>query len=132
MTKRLPVVQLTWAGFEAAVDVIAASCCRRDRSGVHAATPAGMVLAVALAERLGLNVLQQATPGMLLVDCYNTPELRRASEAHEDVEPWVWADGSPSHRWNSAVKIQGPAALVLPWQDAGASCRRPFLAGFDD
>lgn len=56
-----PTLQLTWAGFDAAVDLIAAQCRWRDRAGVHgvdAVDAAGQLLALALADRLGLNVLQ--------------------------------------------------------------------------
>jgi hypothetical protein len=120
-----PTLELTWAGFDAAVDLIAAQCRRRDRSGVHAASVDGEALAERLAAQLGLNVLELPTPGMLLVDAHVTPELIEKAACWSDVEAWVWVDTSPGGRWPSVVKVAGRAALRFPW-------RREFLAGFDD
>lgn len=126
-----PTMQLTWAGFDAAVDVIAAQCRWRDRAGVHGADAAGQLLAVALAERLGLNVLPLAGPGMLEVHGL----VRRApasSWAWPDVEVWAWADATAEHRVQSVMKVTAGTLVLMPWQDASASHRRPFVAGFDD
>lgn len=120
-----PLMELTWAGFDVAVDLIAAQCRRRDRSGVHAASVDGVPLADRLAERLGLNVLELPTPGMLLVDGHVTPELTEKAAAWADVEAWVWVDNSSAGRWPSVMKVSGGAALLFPW-------RREFLPGFDD
>jgi hypothetical protein len=129
---RPPLLQLTWAGLEAAIDLIAACCDRRDRCGVYGASPAGQVLAVALAERLGLNVLPLPTPGMLLVDGAVTTELQRHASRYDDADTWVWVDDSPDHTWNSVMKLQGSATLAYPWQELPATCRRAFVSGFDD
>lgn len=128
MSARAPLLELTWAGFDAAVDVIAAQCRWRDRPGVHAASPDGAVLAQALADRLGLNVLELPGPGMLLVDVVSSAAVAEKAAAWADVEVWVWVDCSGG-RWPSAVKAVGRAHLVFPWQ---RSCRRPFVSGFDD
>lgn len=122
---RPPQLELTWAGFEVAVDLIAAQCLRRDRSGVHAATADGVVLAERLAERLGLNVLELPTPGMLLVDASVTGPLLEKAASWPDVESWVWVDTTPKGRWQSVVKVSGSVALRFPW-------RREFVPGFDD
>ncbi len=127
-----PILQLTWAGFDAAVDLIAAQCVRRDRSGVWSPSAAGLMLAVALAERLGMNVLQLPTPGMLLVDAEASPELRRHADRAEDADVWVWVDNSAEQQWNSAMKVSGLALLLFPWQQAPSCCRRQFVQGFDD
>jgi hypothetical protein len=118
-------MQLTWDGFDVAVDLIAAQCRRRDRSGVHAASADGVWLAERLAEHLGLNVLELPTPGMLLVDAIVTPELSQKAAAWSDVEAWVWVDTSRSCCWQSVMKAPFPAALLFPW-------RREFVPGFDD
>lgn len=125
MTDPSPLMELTWAGFDVAVDLIAAQCLRRDRSGVHAASADGEVLAERLAERLGLNVLELPTPGMLLVDAHATDELAEKAAAWSDVEAWVWVDTSSAGRWPSVMKVAGRAALRFPW-------RREFVPGFDD
>lgn len=132
MKPRPPILQLTWAGFDAAVDLIAAQCVRRDRSGVWSPSTAGLMLAVALSERLGINVLQLPTPGMLLVDAEASPELLRYAERAEDADVWVWVDNSAEHQCNSAMKVAGPALLLFPWQQAPSCCRRQFVQGFDD
>lgn len=125
MTAPSPLLELTWAGFDVAVDLIAAQCRRRDRSGVHAASADGEPLAQRLAEQLGLNVLELPTPGMLLVDAHVTPELIEKAACWSDVEAWVWVDTSSAGRWPSVMKVMGRTALRFPW-------RREFLPGFDD
>lgn len=125
MPQRQPLMQLTWDGFEVAVDLIAAQCRRRDRSGVHAASVDGEELATRLAQLLGLNVLELPTPGMLLVDAHVTDSLIEKAVAWSDVEAWVWVDTSRKGRWQSVMKAPFPAALLFPW-------RREFVPGFDD
>jgi len=129
MSARAPLLELTWAGFDAAVDVIAAQCSWRDRAGVHAASSDGVVLAMALADRLGLNVLELPGPGMLLVDAVSSAALVEKAAAWSDVEAWVWVDCSSAGQWPSVMKAMGRACLVFPWQ---RSCRREFVPGFDD
>lgn len=129
------MMQLTWPGFDAAIDLIAAQCTHRDRSGVYGASPAGLVMAVALAERLGLALLLQPSPGMLLVDgviarCSLLPELVGKLE---DVEAWFWVDASLGHHWNSVIKMQGNCEpIAFPWQTAPACRPVPFITGFHD
>jgi hypothetical protein len=126
---------LTWAGFEVAVDLIAAQCLRRDRSGIYAASEAGLVLAVALADRLSLSLLQLPTPGMVLIDTVATDNSNFAhlAASTEDVEPWAWVDATAQHQVNSALKVQGACArVVMPWQEVPATCRQPFVKGFHD
>ena len=120
-----PTLELTWAGFDAAVDLIAAQCRRRDRSGVHAASVDGDALAERLAAQLGLNVLELPSPGMLLVDATATDAMAEKAASWADVEAWVWIDNSSHGRWQSVMKVVGSARLLFPW-------RREFLAGFDD
>lgn len=126
-----PLMQLTWAGFDAAVDLIVAQCRWRDRAGVHGVDPAGQLLALALADRLGLNVLQQAGPGMIEVHGLAvTPPA--SSWAWPDVEVWAWVDATPAQGVQSVVKVMAGTRVAMPWQDAQASQRRPFVPGFDD
>lgn len=131
MTQRPPLLQLTWAGFDAAVDLIAAQCRWRDRAGVHGADAAGQLLAAALGERLGLNVLPLAGPGM--VEVHGLVRRAPASDwAWPDVEVWAWADATPEQRVQSVMKVTPGTLVLMPWQDAAANTRRPFVAGFDD
>ncbi|MGB1022086.1 MAG: hypothetical protein ACPGXW_04635 [Synechococcus sp.] len=44
MSVRPPLMVLTWSGFDVAVDLIAAQCVRRDRSGVYGVSGAGQVV----------------------------------------------------------------------------------------
>jgi hypothetical protein len=125
MNNRTPRLELTWAGFDAAVDLIAAQCRWRDRPGVHAASADGEPLAAALSTRLGLSLLELAGPGMLLVDATPTEALQEKASSWGDVEAWVWVDTSSRGRWPSVMKACGPAVLLFPW-------RRQFLPGFDD
>jgi hypothetical protein len=126
---------LTWPGFDAAIDLIAAQCTHRDRSGVYGASPAGLVMAVALADRLSLPLLPLPTPGMVLVDgviarCSLLPELVAGLE---DVDAWFWVDASEDQEWNSVIKMAGACQpIAFPWQDAPACRPVPFMAGFHD
>lgn len=129
---RSPRLHLTWPGFDAAVDLIAAQCRRHDRPGIYAMQPAGQVLGIALADRLGLQLLQRPQPGMLLVlGCYTGCELLVAAGL-DDVEAWAWVGCSPSDACNSVMRVQGPTQVLWPWQDAPSHNPRPFVPGFDD
>jgi hypothetical protein len=126
-----PVLQLTWAGFEAAVDLIAAQCRPRDRAGVHGVDPAGQLLAYALGERLGLNVLPQAGPGTIELHGLAV-KPSPSSWAWPDVEVWVWVDASEAQSLQSVMKVTAGTRVLMPWQDAPACHPRPFVSGFDD
>ena len=131
MTNRAPIMQLTWAGFEAAVDLIAAQCCWRDRAGLHGVDAGGQLLAYSLAERLGLNTLSQTGPGTLEVHgVVRKPPASRL--AWPDVEVWAWVDLTRQHDVQSVMKVTAGTRVLMPWQDAAASCKRQFVAGFDD
>lgn len=131
MTNRAPILQLTWAGLDAAVDVIAAQCRWRDRAGVHGADAAGQMLAYALSERLGLNVLPLAGPGMIEVRGVVTKPPASAW-GWPDVEVWAWVDATEQSTVQSVMKVTAGTRVLMPWQDAAASCKRQFVAGFDD
>lgn len=108
-------MQLSWSGFKAAVDLIAAQCRWRDRAGVHGGDLCGQLLAHALALRLGLNVLADAGPGVLLV--YGVVRTPPAAEwAWPDVDVWVWVDATAEQRLQSVVKVCGDGAILLPWE----------------
>ena len=126
-----PTMQLTWAGFEAAVDLIAAQCRWRDRAGVYGADAAGQLLAYALADRLGLNTLPQAGPGRIELHGVAT-KPPASSWAWPDVELWAWVDATEAQALQSVVKVTPRTVVLMPWQDASASQRREFVAGFDD
>ena len=130
MTTRPPILQLTWAGFEAAVDLIAAQCRPRDRIGVHGVDAAGQLLAFALSERLGLSVMHQAGPSTIELHGLAT-RPPASSWAWPDVEVWAWVDATEQQSLQSVMKVTHGTEVLMPWQDASA-CRRPFVAGFDD
>lgn len=131
MTQRGPTMQLTWAGFEAAVDLIAAQCRWRDRAGVYGVDAGGQLLAYALADRLGLNTLPQAGPGRIELHGLVT-KPPASSWAWPDVEVWAWVDATEGQAVQSVVKVTPRTTVLMPWQDASASQRRMFVAGFDD
>lgn len=128
---RPPVLQLTWAGFEAAVDLIAAQCCWRDRAGIYGADAAGQLLAYELSERLGLNTLPQAGPGRIEVHGVVTKPVA-STWAWPDVEVWAWVDASEAQSVQSVMKVTAGTTVLMPWQDAPAHSIRPFVSGFDD
>lgn len=131
MTPRPPILQLTWAGFDAAVDVIAAQCRWRDRAGIYGADAMGCLLAYSLAERLGLNTLPQPGPGTL--ELYGVVSKPPASSwAWPDVDVWAWVDATPGQAVQSVVKASYRTRVLMPWQDAAAATRRPFVPGLDD
>lgn len=129
-TTRLPILSLTWAGFEAAVDLIAAQCCWRDRAGLYGHDPVGRFLAYALADCVGLNVLQATGPGM--VEIHGVVRSWKPPAEALEIETWAWVDATPEQMVPSVMKVTPGTVIALPWQDAGACCRRPFMTGFDD
>lgn len=127
----MATLQLTWAGFDAAVDLIAAQCRWRDRAGVHGIDAMGQLLAYSLAPRLGLNTLPQAGPGIL--ELHGVARRVPASRwAWPDVDAWAWVDATPEHDLQSVMKVTPGTRVLMPWQDASAACTRPFVAGFND
>jgi hypothetical protein len=125
------ILQLTWAGFDAAVDLIAAQCCWRDRAGLHGVDPGGQLLALALAERMGMNALPVAGPGT--IELHGVVMKPPASAwAWPDVEVWAWVDATPAQSVQSVVKATPGTKVLMPWQDAITSRRRVFVPGFDD
>lgn len=123
-----PLLNLTWAGLDTAVDIIAAQCRRHDLCGVYGADVAGRLLAIVLAERLGIVELASPSPEMLLIRgvAFDDP-----GDELEGVEAWTWIDASPEQRWDSVMKVEGSVAVLFPWQDA-RSRMRAFVPGFDD
>lgn len=125
------ILKLTWAGFDAAVDLIAAQCCWRDRAGLHGVDAGGQLLAMALAERLGMNALPVAGPGTIELHGVVTKPPASAW-AWPDVEVWAWVDATQAQSVQSVVKATPGTQVLMPWQDAVASRRRRFVPGFDD
>jgi len=129
------MMQLSWAGFDAAIDLIAAQCIQGRRSGVYGASPAGLVMAVALSHRLDLPLLPKPAAGMLLVDgviasCKQLPDL---IVKFYDVDAWFWVDASDTQQWNSVIKMEGACQpIAFPWQDAPTCRAVPFITGFHD
>jgi len=121
------VLQLTWAGFEAAVDVLAALC-PRDRLGVHGVDRGGQLLAWALSERLGIELMQRPGSGMLQLHgvAVSQPRLLWG-----DALVLTWIDCSPGQNLTAVCKATPGTTVLMPWQDAVAS-PRPFVPGFDD
>lgn len=122
------ILHLTWAGLEAAVDVIAAQC-PRGRDVVCGMDRGGMVLAWALADRLGMEYSPRPVSHALMVYglVERTPRTRCV-----DAAPWAWVDMTPSHSVESVMKVTPGTLVLMPWQDAVASHRRAFVPGFDD
>ena len=128
-------LQLTWAGFDAAVDLIAAQC-NKKLSGVYGATTTGQMLAIPLASRLDVPLLVKPKDKMLLVDghAWNL-SLAQFAYKHEDVEVWVWVDSTPMGAYNAVFRLPSPElpCVAMPWQDAIVDCfSEPFISGFHD
>ncbi len=121
------LLQLTWAGFEAAVDVIAAQC-PRDRIGVHGVDRGGQVLAWALSERLGLEVMSK--PGSRMLQLHGVV-VSQPRLLWGDAQVWTWIDASPGQNIVSVVKARAGTMVLMPWQDA-VTPPRPFVPTFDD
>ena len=114
------LLQLTWAGFEAAVDVLAAQC-PRDRVGVHGVDRGGQLLAWALADRLDLEVMRQPGGEMLQLHgvVVSQPRLLWG-----DAQVWAWIDASPGQNIVSVVKATPGTTVLMPWQDVAAFRQR--------
>ena len=129
-------VQLTWAGFDAAVDLISAQC-NNKCSGVMGASSAGQMLAIPLAFRLQVPYLDKPKDNMLLVDGHTwNLSLSQFAYKFEDVEVWVWVDSTPMGAYNAIVRLPSPElpCVAMPWQDAILECgtAEPFISGFHD
>ena len=129
----MAVMQLTWAGFDAAIDVIAALVDRpQDRSGVYGGTDIGRFMAVALAYRLGTTTLELPSPGMLLVDGLGYDDrLKEVEQQYEDSQTWVWIDSTPGRIYQSVMKADDKTRVCWPWEDA-LVCPETFVDGFHD
>ena len=121
------LLHLTWAGLDAAVDVIAAQA-PRDCAAVCGMDRGGAVLAWALSERLGVRYGARPVSGALLV--WGLVE-RKPRTRCADAAIWAWADLTPGHRVASVMKVTPGTQVLMPWQDA-PTCRRAFVPGFDD
>lgn len=132
----MSVVQLTWAGFDAAVDLIVAQCCRSNVDCVHAPSSPGLMLAIAVAERLKLPICDAPQDNMLLLEGHAC-DFALADYAHqyENVEAWVWVDTTFDSVYNSVVKMpfHKRPLIAMPWQDAMIDhCNEHFIPGFHD
>lgn len=128
-------IQLTWNGFDAAVDLIVAQC-NKKLSGVMGATSSGQMLAIPIAGRLGVPYLTEPKDKMLLVDghAWNLA-LAQFAYKYEDVEVWVWVDSTPMGAYNAVFRLPSPElpCVAMPWQDAILDCAaEPFISGFHD
>lgn len=124
-------IQLTWPGFDAAIDLIAAQS-PKGRVGVYGATSAGTMLAIALADRLHLPHLEDPQRGMLLVEGWAwNDNLSMFATNYEDVEVWVWVDTTPGV-YNSVCRMDGVSYVAMPWQDSAMDCIDHFIPDFHD
>jgi len=123
-----PTLYLTWAGLDAAVDVIAAQA-PRQCTAVCGMDRAGTVLAWALADRLGVPCAARPHSGALLL--WGLVE-RKPRTRCADAVIWAWVDMTASHGIDSVMKVTPGTAVLMPWQDAAGSRPRPFVPGFDD
>lgn len=105
----------------------------RDLPGVRVwgVDDGALVLALVLSERLGLNVLRDSGPGVIELHGVVTHQ-RPGTMAAPDAEVWAWVDATSNQQVQSVVKATAGTRVVMPWQDAGAACRRVFVPGFDD
>lgn len=124
-------MQLTWAGFDAAVDLIACQCTRH-HGGIFGASHAGKFLAVAVGYRLGMPVLERPAPGMLLMG--GVVRDLRLEDKFWDYTPeiWVWVDQTPQHAYNSVMTTDTGVNIAMPWQDAMTPTTETFISGFHD
>lgn len=132
----MSVVQLTWAGFDAAVDLIVAQCRRANVDCVHAPSSPGLMLAIPVADRLKFPISDTPQDNMLLLEGHAW-NFALADYAHQydNVEAWVWVDTTFECVYNSVIKM--PCAkrpsIAMPWQDALIDyCNEPFISGFHD
>jgi len=121
-------LQLTWAGLDAAVDVLAAQA-PRDCEAVCGMDRAGVVLAWALSERLGIECAARPCSGALLV--WGLVE-RKPRTRCVDPAIWAWVDATDAQGVQSVMKVTPGTAVLMPWQDAAVCRPRPFVSGFDD
>lgn len=120
-------LHLTWAGLDAAVDVIAAQAPRHCTT-VCGMDRAGTVLAWALSERLGIECAGRPCSGALLLWGL---AARKPRTRCLDAAIWAWVDMTARHRVESVMKVTPGTEVLMPWQDALA-CTRDFIPGFDD
>lgn len=116
----MDVLQLNWAGFDAAVEQIAASVDPATLTGVYGIPRGGLVLAVALSHRLGLPLVESVCASTLIVDDIRdsgaTLEALRAGGLTGPV--WVWATRQTEPEGYGAVLTGiGPSWVIFPWED---------------
>lgn len=125
-------VKLTWPGFDAAVDLIAAQCQSTSRVGIYTPSRSGTVLAIALADRLALPYLKKPEDSMLLVEAWAwNRSLAETAYTYKDAEIWVWLDTTDGF-YNSVCKMSGVSCVAMPWQDMTLGCLEHFLPTFHD
>lgn len=125
------ILQLTWDGLDLAIDMIAAQCRKTDRCGVFAKPGPDQMLAVPLADRLGLPLMQQPGDFMVMVQAVATDHINLVSV--QDPECWAWVDMSPELTCNSILKYQGGVTqVIMPWQQTSGVCGQQFIQGFHD
>ena len=125
-------LQLTWSGFETAVDVITARCDRNCR-GVYGESAVGKFLAVAVAYRLQVPVLDAPAYKMLLVEGVAVDEELHDRYLAQSAQVWLWIDQSLNKNYNSVITVEPTAKIYMPWEDAFGPCTtEPFIRGFHD
>ena len=124
-------LQLTWSGFETAVDLIVAQSSRHC-SGVYGESAVGKFLAVAVAYRLEVPVLDGPAFKMLVTEgVANDEELHDRYLSHS-AQVWVWIDQSINKTYNSVITVDRTANIFMPWEDAFGPCSETFISGFHD
>jgi hypothetical protein len=121
------VLQLTWDGLEAAVDLLTAVL-PRDVEVACGMDRGGKLLSWALSERLDLVCMPRPVAGAVLL--YGVVEQKPRMRA-ADAVVWAWVDATPEQSVQSVVKASAGTEVRMPWQDAVASPRQ-FLPGLDD
>ena len=112
-----PVLALTWAEFDEAVDHLAGALSGAGVERVYGVPRGGLCLAVALSHRLRVPLIDHPAPGALVVDdIYDTGQTMEALRGYGRTLA-VWAvKGSPAGVI-AARACHSDQWLVFPWED---------------
>jgi len=113
---------LSWHDFDRAVETIAATCQGAGLCGIHGIPRGGLVLAVALSHRLALPLLEQPTPGCLVVDdVYETGRTLEPYRRLEGARHVVWLSKVEPLWWQAVEVTASSEWIVFPWESSGAA-----------
>lgn len=110
--------ELTWAGFDVAVQTIADAFADQGLSAVCGIPRGGLPLAVAISHRLGLPLVYTPAPGVLLVDDIHDSG-RTLADWRIPGSPaavWVTREAKPADHFAVLTDV-GPGWFTFPWED---------------